>query len=710
MDGRHEADLCLRSSQSDIEYYKNSATAFIFHLFLLPLQTMIDRETIERIMSAANVVEVISDYITLKRKGANFQACCPFHNEKTPSFVVSPSKGLFKCFGCGKAGNAVTFIMEHENISYPEALKVVAKKYGIEVREKEMTEEEVRRNDNRESMFALNSWIADYFVRYMNENEEEGLAIGLSYFRTSRGFSQATIRKFGLGMCPGKGDKMTTDALKAGYKEEFLVGTGLTIKRESDGRLYDRFRERVIFPIHNISGRIVGFGGRTMRTDKSVAKYQNSPESEIYNKSNELYGLYFAKKAVQLADYAIMVEGYTDVISMHQAGVENVVASSGTSLTIDQIRLIRRFTNNLTIIYDSDPAGIKASLRGIDLVLREGMNVRVVLLPEGDDPDSFARSHSASEVQNYIAQHARNFITFKAELLLSEAADDPIKRSAVTKDMVHSIAQIPDTIQRSMFIKECAKIMDVDYNMLIGEVARFRMTTLGDSEAEAFIQRQQQQINRENRGYGYNNYNRQQQPVTNAEEAEQRFGEMPLAASTQTLEREILYYLLKFGDHNYEILEGGTVIELNVAQEIIRQFDNDGLTFFDPVYNKILELYRESLAQGRFPNQAEIVNHPDPKVCTIAVDILTMDDNYTESSIWSQKEMRSLSESEMLSTGIPKLFWLYKSKTVMNRIAELNAALASNPTEEEMVKIVLELTEMNRLKVTLSNHLGRLII
>ena len=661
-------------------------------------------------MAAANVVDVISDYITLKRKGANFQACCPFHNEKTPSFVVSPSKGLFKCFGCGKAGNAVTFIMEHENISYPEALKVVAKKYGIEVREKEMTEEDVRRNDNRESMFALNSWIADYFVRYMNENEEEGLAVGMSYFRTSRGFSQSTIRKFGLGMCPGKGDKMTTDALKAGYKEEFLVGTGLTIKRESDGRLYDRFRERVIFPIHNISGRIVGFGGRTMRTDKSVAKYQNSPESEIYNKSNELYGLYFAKKAVQQADYAIMVEGYTDVISMHQAGVENVVASSGTSLTIDQIRLIRRFTNNLTIIYDSDPAGIKASLRGIDLVLREGMNVRVVLLPEGDDPDSFARSHSASEVQSYISQHARNFITFKAELLLSEAADDPIKRSAVTKDMVHSIAQIPDTIQRSMFIKECAKLMDVDYNMLIGEVARFRMTTLGDSEAEAFIHRQQQQINRENRGYGYNNYNRQQQPVTNAEEAEQRFGEMPLAASTQTLEREILYYLLKFGDHNYEIMESGTVIELNVAQEIIRQFDNDGLNFFDPVYNKILELYRAALAQGRFPNQSEIVNHPDPKVCSIAVDILTMDDNYTESAIWSQKEMRSLSESEMLSTGIPKLFWLYKSKTVINRIAELNAALANNPTEDEMVKIVLELTEMNRLKVTLSNHLGRLII
>ena len=661
-------------------------------------------------MSAANIVEVISDYVTLKRKGANFQACCPFHNEKTPSFVVSPSKGLFKCFGCGKAGNAVTFVMEHESITYPEALKVVAKKYGIEIREKEMTEEDIRRNDNRESMFALNSWVADYFVRYMHENQEEGIPVGMSYFRSSRGFSEATIRKFGLGMCPSKGDKMTTDALKAGYKEEYLVATGLTIKRESDGRLYDRFRERVMFPIHNISGRIVGFGGRTMRTDKSVAKYQNSPESEIYNKSRELYGLYFAKKAVQQNDYAIMVEGYTDVISMHQAGVENVVASSGTSLTIDQIRLIRRFTNNLTIIYDSDAAGIKASLRGIDLVLHEGMNVRVVLLPEGDDPDSFARSHSATEVQNYIAEHARNFITFKAELLLSEAANDPIKRSAVTKDMVQSIAQIPDNIQRSMFIKECAKIMDVDENMLISEVARYRVSSLGDTEAEAFIRRQQQQTRRENGGYN-NYYNRQQQqPTTNAEEATQRFGETPLVASRQTLEREVVYYLLKYGSHKYEIMESGTFIELNVATEIVEQLDNDELSFSDPIYSTILEIYRQALAEGRFPNQAEIVNHSDPAVCSVAVDILTMDDNYTESAIWSQKDMRTLNESEMLATGIRKLLWLYKSKTVMDRIEELNIALQANPNEEEMFDLLQELSHMNKLKVALSNHLKRPII
>ena len=662
-------------------------------------------------MSAANIVEVISDYVTLKRKGANFQACCPFHNEKTPSFVVSPSKGLFKCFGCGKAGNAVTFVMEHESITFPEALKVVAKKYGIEIKEREMTEEDIRRNDNRESMFALNSWISDYFIRYMAENQEEGIPVGMSYFRSSRGFSQATIRKFGLGMCPSKGDKMTTDALKAGYKEEFLVATGLTIKRESDGRLYDRFRERVMFPIHNISGRIVGFGGRTMRTDKSVAKYQNSPESEIYNKSRELYGLYFAKKAIQQADYAIMVEGYTDVISMHQAGVENVVASSGTSLTIEQIRLIRRFSNNLTIIYDSDAAGIKASLRGIDLVLHEGMNVRVVLLPDGDDPDSFARSHSATEVQNYIAQHARNFITFKAELLLQEAANDPIKRSSVTKDMVQSIAQIPDNIQRSMFIKECAKIMEVDENMLISEVARYRMMSLGDSEAEAFIRRQQQQTRRENGGYNNNYYNRQQQqPTTNSEEATQRFGETPLVASRQTLEREIIYYLLKYGSHKYEIMESGTFIEMNVATEIISQLDNDGLTFSDPIYSQILDIYRQALQQNRFPNQVEIVNHEDPNVCSMAVDILTMDDNYTLSAIWTQKDMRSLSESEMLSTGIPKLLWLYTSKTGMGRIAELHAALEANPSEEEILDIMQELSNMNKLKVALSNHLKRLII
>ena len=457
---------------------------------------MIDRETVDRIYAAANIVDIIGDYVTLKRKGVNYQACCPFHNEKTPSFVVSPSKGVYKCFGCGKGGNAVTFLMEHENITYPEALKMVAKRYGIEVREKELSEEEIRRNDDRESMFVLNGWAAEYFANYLHR-ETEGQSVGLAYFRQARGLTDATIRKFGLGFCPAKGDRMSKDALAAGYKKEFLLSTGLSLARERDGSLYDRFRDRVIFPVHNISGRVVAFGGRTLRTDKTVAKYQNSPESEIYSKKRELYGLYFAKRAIQQQDFAIMVEGYLDVISMHQAGIENVVASSGTSLTTEQIRLLGRFTKNITVIYDGDSAGIHASLRGIDMILKEGMNVRVVLLPEPEDPDSFARSHTASEVQAYIRDHERDFLEFKANLLLQDAEGDPIRKAALIGDMVQSIAQIPDPIQRSVYVKECARIMDIDENILISEVARKRLTTSGDREADEFLRRQAAQRQRE---------------------------------------------------------------------------------------------------------------------------------------------------------------------------------------------------------------------
>ena len=427
---------------------------------------MIDRETVDRIYAAANIVDIIGEYVTLKRKGVNYQACCPFHNEKTPSFVVSPSKGVYKCFGCGKGGNAVTFLMEHENITYPEALKMVAKRYGIEVKEKEMTEEEVRRNDDRESMFALNGWAAEYFANYLHR-ETEGQSVGLAYFRQKRGMTDATIRKFGLGFCPAKGDRMSKDALAAGYKQEFLVSTGLSLQRESDGSLYDRFRDRVIFPVHNISGRIVAFGGRTLRTDKQVAKYQNSPESEIYSKKRELYGLYFAKKAIQQQDFAIMVEGYTDVISMHQAGVENVVASSGTALTQGQIRLIHRFTSNITVLYDGDAAGIKAALRGIDLLLEDGMNVKVVLLPDGEDPDSFARKHNASQFAEFIRQNETDFIRFKTRLLLDDAGTDPIKRSALISDIIRTVAIIPDNIARSLYIRECSTMMEIDEMLLL---------------------------------------------------------------------------------------------------------------------------------------------------------------------------------------------------------------------------------------------------
>ena len=658
---------------------------------------MIDRETIDRIYAAANIVDIIGEYVTLKRKGVNYQACCPFHNEKTPSFVVSPSKGVYKCFGCGKGGNAVTFLMEHENMTYPEALKAVAKRYGIEVREKEMTPEEVARNDNRESMFVVNSWAAEYFSNYLL-HETEGMSVGMTYFRQKRGFSDATIKKFGLGFCPARGDRMSWAALAAGYKEEFLVSTGLSIKRD-DGSLFDRFRERVMFPVHNISGRVVAFGGRTLRTDKSVAKYQNSPESEIYSKKRELYGLFFAKKAIQQYDFAIMVEGYTDVISMHQAGVENVVASSGTSLTTEQIRLLGRFTRNITVIYDGDSAGIHASLRGIDMILREGMNVRVVLLPPEDDPDSFARTHTAAEVQEYIRANEEDFLTFKAKLLLKDAAGDPIKKAALINDMVQSIVQIPDPIQRSVYIKECARIMDIDENLLIAEVGRKRMASTGDREAEEFVRRQSARFRAEQTA---------QRPETVFA------GQVTGGSSAEALERELTRYLLKYGHCSFDFKEGRTMVACNVAEVIFSELSDDNIAFRNPVYNKIMAAYREQWAQlgtGVEVPAHVFLNHIDPEVCNMSVDILTADDNYVLSELWRRKEIHLETDAEMLAVGVPKAVTLYKLKVVEALIKELQGRLGDeNISDEEMRDVVQRLTAYNQVKVTIANKIQRLIL
>ena len=658
---------------------------------------MIDRATVDRIYAAADIVEVISDYVTLKRKGVNYQACCPFHNEKTPSFVVSPSKGVYKCFGCGKGGNAVTFIMEQESVSYPEALKIVAKRYGIEVEEHEQTEEDVRRNNDRESMFALNGWVAEYFAKYLTENPE-GRSVGLSYLAQKRGFTDATIKKFGLGFCSADGEAMTKAAMSAGYKEEFLLSTGLALRRENDNRLRDRFRDRVIFPVHNISGRVVAFGGRTVRTDKSVAKYQNSPESEIYSKKRELYGLYFAKKAIQQHDYAIMVEGYTDVISMHQAGVENVVASSGTSLTTEQIQLLHRFTRNITVIYDGDSAGIKASLRGIDMILKEGMNVRVVLLPPEHDPDSFARAHTADQVREYIRDNEEDFLTFKAKLMLSEAGRDPIKRSAVVTDMVQSIVQIPDSIQRSVFIKECANIMNVDEGVLIAEVARKRVQQAGGGrEAEEFMRRQQRFLQPE-------------QPITNIDITKPT----EAGSSVDALEYELVKYLLKSGHKCYEILEARNVVQINIADEIFQNLDADNITFTNPVYQSILATYREHWLQlgiGEKVPEQYFVNHIDPEVCNMAVDILTSDDNYVPSELWRRKDVHVESETEILSIGVPKAIMLYRSK-VVDRMIKMQLQRLSDDaiSEEERDECVKQLTKLNNVKTAISKESQRLIL
>lgn len=657
---------------------------------------MIDPETVDRIYAAANIVDIVSDYVTLRRKGVNYVACCPFHNEKTPSFVVSPAKGLFKCFGCGKGGNAVTFLMEHESLTYPEALKMVAKRYGIEVHEKELSEEEVRRNDDRESMFALNGWAAEYFANYLH-HEAEGMNVGMSYFRRTRGLTDATIRKFGLGFCPAKGDRMSQAALAAGYKREFLVSTGLSLVSERDGALYDRFRDRVIFPVHNISGRIVAFGGRTLRTDKAVAKYQNSPESEIYSKKRELYGLYFAKKAIQQLNFAILVEGYLDVISMHQAGIENVVSSSGTSLTTEQIRLLGRFTKNITVIYDGDAAGIHASLRGIDMILKEGMNVRVVLLPEPEDPDSFARAHTADEVQEYIRANEQDFLAFKARLLLKDAEGDPIRKAALIGDMVQSIAQIPDAIQRSVFIKECARIMDIDEQILISEVARKRLTSSGDRETDEFLRRQTVQRQRE----------AAQHEVEYARRVE-------AGSSFEALEREIVKYLLKFGHCSFDFKEGREMVPCNVAEVIFGELSDDNITFRNPVYAKIMATYRaqwEQTGPGVEVPVRLFLNHVDPEVCNAAVDLLTADDNYVASELWRRKEVHVESEAEMLAVGVPKAVTLYKSKVIDSLIKELNARLADDTlTDAEQVEVLRRLDGYNRVKVQIAHKLRRLIL
>ncbi len=582
--------------------------------------------------------------------------------------------------------------MEHEGISYPEALRIVAKRYGIEVKQRELTPEESIRNDNRESMFTLNAWAYDYFLNYM-KNTPEGISIGGSYFRQKRGFSEATIAKFGLGFCPSKGSQMATDAIASGYKKEFLLSTGLSLERESDSSLYDRFRDRVIFPIHNISGRIVAFGGRTLRTDKKVAKYQNSPESEIYSKKRELYGLFFAKKAIQQQDQVIMVEGYTDVISMHQAGIENVVSSSGTSLTVEQIRLLARFTKNITIIYDGDAAGVKAALRGIDLVLKEGMNVRVVALPIEHDPDSFARAHTAEELRAYMSEHEENFLNYKAKLLLGESQNDPIKRAEMISEMVESISQIPEPIKRAIFIKECSTIMDIDERILLSEVARRYATSAGDIQTKEFIQTQ----------------TRLQQRERGAEKSNVKAG-----STMATLERELVKYLLTWGHKSISIRSGVEMVEFNVATLIFSELDEGGMEFRDPTLNAILTTYRlewESRGEGVEVPTELFQESSNADVCKRTVQILTSDDNYIPSQLWEIKQMRSGSDEDIVSAGIPKAIMLYKSKVLESMIKELQAQLASKEiTQEEQMVIIERLSKFNGAKVQIAKKLQRLIL
>lgn len=674
---------------------------------------MIDRLTVDRIYAAADIVEVVGDFVSLRKKGVNYQACCPFHSEKTPSFVVSPAKGLFKCFGCGKGGNSVTFVMEHEGMSYPEALKYVARKYGIEVQEKELTPEEEKRNDDRESMLVVTSFAAEWFRESLWETDL-GRSVGLGYFR-QRGFSDETINKFGLGYCPPHGEGLAGAARTAGYKDEFLISTGLCGSREN-GTLYDKYYDRVIFPIHSVSGRVIAFGGRTLRGDKKVAKYVNSPESEIYHKSNVLYGLFFAKKAISQEDTCILVEGYTDVISMHQAGVENVVASSGTALTVEQVRLISRFTRNVTVIFDGDSAGIKASMRGIDIILAEGMNVRIVPLPPDQDPDSFARSRSATELKEYIRASEEDFITFKTRVLLEGAAGDPIKRGGLVTEIVGSIAVIPDPIMRSLYIKQIAGIMDLPQEILASEVARKRMSHESDRQTRDFIRRHEQLVRTEESA------DRPGASPTGVE----RFA-VSAGSGTEELEKELVKYLLKYGDRYFDYKEGRNVVKFNVAETIINDIEANGLVFRDLRYRKLYDTYldiynreREALAmrdEEQEGNQTpavglhNFINHPDPEVCNAAVDILTESDNYTVSKLWKKFDVAVESEEDRLGESVPRAVILYKSKAIEGIIAELRGRLSDDTlSDEQVAELTFRITTLNRERMAIAKKLSRLIL
>lgn len=596
---------------------------------------MIDHNTIQRIIDTAEITEVVSDFVSLKKRGVNYLGLCPFHNEKTPSFTVSAAKGIYKCFGCGKGGNAVNFIMEHEHLGYPEALKYLAKKYHIEIVEKELTAEEIQQQNERDSLLVVTKFANSYFQEKLHKHTD-GRAIGLSYFK-ERGFRDEIIQKFELGFSLDIRDAFTKAALENGYKLEFLEKAGFTIVKD-DNEKYDRFRGRVMFPIHGLSGNVIGFGGRVLKKDEKTAKYLNSPESEIYHKSKVLYGMFQAKTSITQADKCYLVEGYTDVISMHQSGIENVVASSGTSLTVDQIRLIKRFTPNVTIIYDGDAAGIKASLRGIDLVLEQGLNVRVLLLPNGEDPDSFAKSHSASELIDFITKNEEDFIKFKTRLLSKEAKNDPLKKASLITDIVRSISVIPDTITRTVYIKECSRILEIDEKILYSESNKIRKKS-GETEAKTISP---------------------DEVYKTASPSVPSFVEGYYA---EHQEREIIRLLLHYGDlvlYTYQEDKYDEPRNVKVAEYIISEILNDDLEFKNLVYKQIFQEFLEGMAKKELPESKQFIYHADPQISKLAADLLSP--SYTLSKIFKKGGVLIETEDMKLKQIVPETVVAYKRK------------------------------------------------
>ena len=662
---------------------------------------MISKSTIENVFETARVEEVIGDFVNLKRAGSNLKGLSPFVDEKSPSFMVSPVKQIWKDFSSGKGGNVVTFLMEHEHFTYPEAIKYLAKKYNIEIEETVQTNEELAVANEKESMYLVSEFAQKYFYHTLLETEE-GKAIGLSYFK-ERGFTSETIKKFGLGYSTDSWDAFTKEALGKGYKLEFLEKTGLTIVKEEEGRTFDRFKGRVMFPIHSMSGRVLGFGGRILTNDKKAAKYVNSPESDIYHKSKVLYGIFHAKQAIAKQDNCYLVEGYTDVIQFNQAGIENVVASSGTALTPDQIRLVSRLTKNITVLFDGDAAGLRASIRGIDLILEAGMNVKVCAFPDGEDPDSFAKKTPYNELVIFLEDNAKDFIQFKASLLVKEANNDPIKKAELIRDMVNSIGKIPDRIKREVYIQECSRIMDISEDVLFNTLAQIDKKEL--TEANKKFKEEQKAFD-----VIKNDSPNQSSQLLTAEEIaallERKIIEIVILYGNRTIEFDEQYLKIN-EDGNEEIIT--EIRQLKVFEKVYLSLQEDEIEFSNPLFrNLITQILNLYLQEGSFEKN-EFLNQLEADAEQIVIDILMNEDKYKLDG-WEEKKqvfVKAKDSDEVLKTLISETLISYREYLIQNLTKELLAdfmAQKKSLTMEELMQIV---NDYNALKVKISSSIGR---
>jgi DNA primase len=668
---------------------------------------LIPKDTIDKIIEAARVEDVVGDFITLRKRGANLLGLCPFHGEKSPSFTVSPAKGIYKCFGCGKSGTAVNFIMDHESLSYPEALRFLAKKYSIEVVEKEISIEERALQNEKESLYIVMQYAQKYFSDLLL-NDDMGRSIGLGYFK-ERGFTNDIIEKFQLGYSSEERRIFSETAVKNGYKAEYLVKTGMSILSNNHvegtpitvNDIFDRYTGRVMFPIHNISGRVIGFGGRILTNDKKLAKYINSPQTDIYDKSKTLYGLYQAKKSIIQEDNCYLVEGYTDVISMHQVGIENAVASSGTSLTVEQIKLIHRFTKNITILYDGDFAGIKASFRGIDLILEEGMNVRVLLFPDGDDPDSYSKKVTKEEFQEFIKQNSKDFISFKTNLLYQDAQNDPIKRADLIKDIVESIAVIPDAINRTVYLKECSKIMDIGEQILLLEVNKLMRKKLGKTNTKDSVlsSNQEEQLNQQDSLF----------------EEEKHAEEIKISDHE---EKELLRMMIRYGNVLLDIEAEDTdnvehSFQLTVCEYVLFELWRDDIHFINPMHQMILDEFQAELEKGTIPDIQTFINHSNPVVSQFALNIVNPEMKITDtlSENWEKKfgVMTPKEIHHIKHKGIEHQLFSLKEKRLSEIIITAKESLkTADPFENEDVFKLLIALENQKKRV--NKLLGRTVV